>query len=150
MSQEVAFLDCVFCAIVRGDLPSYRVFEDDETMAFLDIQPVTAGHTLVVPKRHVPDLLTMPAPMAGPLFALVGRVARAVAHAHNADGVNVLQASGPAAGQTVHHLHVHVVPRRRGDGLRLHIAPGAKADDAARMEAEARRLADALTALDQA
>lgn len=137
-------LDCVFCAIVRGELPSYRVFEDDDVMAFLDIQPTAAGHTLVVPKRHVPDLLSMPADMAGPLFGAVGRVARAAASAHRADGVNVLQASGAAAGQTVNHLHVHVVPRRLGDGLRLHIAPGAKADDKARMQAEAQRLADAL------
>ncbi len=144
----MASLDCVFCGIVRGELPSYRVFEDDDVLAFLDIQPVTAGHTLVVPRRHVPDLLAMPDGMAGPLFIAVGRIARAAARAHGADGVNVLQASGGAAGQTVHHLHVHVVPRRSGDGLRLHIAPGAKADDAARMQAEAARLAEALAALD--
>lgn len=138
-------LDCVFCAIVRGELPSYKVFEDEDVVAFLDIQPVASGHTLVVPRQHVADLLAMPAPMAGPLFAAVGRVARACARAHGADGVNVLQASGPAAGQTVHHLHVHVVPRRRGDGLRLHIAPGPRADDDALMRAEAARLAEAMT-----
>jgi histidine triad (HIT) family protein len=148
--QEVASLDCVFCAIVRGELPSFRVFENDEVMAFLDIQPVTAGHTLVVPKRHVPDLLSMPADMAAPLFSAVARVARAAVRAHQADGVNMLQASGAAAGQTVHHLHVHVVPRRLGDGLRLHIAPGAKATDEARMTAEARSLADALAQIDGA
>ena len=140
----MAVLDCVFCAIAGGELPSYKVFEDDDVLAFLDIQPMTAGHTLVIPRRHVADLLEMPDAMAGPLFAAVGRVARATARAYGADGVNVLQASGAAAGQTVRHLHLHVVPRHGGDGLRLHISPGARANDEARMRADAGRIAQAL------
>ncbi|MCL6595440.1 MAG: HIT domain-containing protein [Firmicutes bacterium] len=140
-------LDCVFCAIARGDLPSYRVLDGDDVIAFLDIHPVAPGHTLVVPRRHAATLLEMPEAMAGPLFAAVARVARAVARAQGADGVNVLQANGPAAGQTVGHLHVHVVPRRHGDGLRLHIPSGPEATDRTAMAAQAERIAAALAAL---
>lgn len=138
------FLDCVFCAIVRGELPSYRVFENDRVVAFLDIRPVTAGHTLVVPRVHAATLVDLPAAEVGPLFDAVRSLTGAVQRAYAADGVNVLQANGAAAGQTVHHLHVHVVPRRSGDGLRMHIPSGPEAHDREAMQAEASRIAAAL------
>lgn len=137
-------LDCVFCAIARGELPCYRVFEDDNVVAFLDIHPVTAGHTLVVPKVHMATLFDLSDDLAGPLLKAVRDMARAVRRAYGASGINILQANGQAAGQTVHHLHVHVVARHEGDGLRLHIPSGPEAADREAMAAEARRIAAAL------
>ena len=115
--------DCVFCRIVAGDLPATFVYQDDAVVGFLDLFPVVPGHTLVVPRRHATDLLDCPADLAGRLFAASGRVAAAVLAATGADGFNVWSANGPAAGQTVFHLHLHVLPRFAADqfGLRFPI-----------------------------
>jgi histidine triad (HIT) family protein len=113
--------DCVFCRIVRGDAPAAFVYEDEEIAAFLDLYPVHAGHTLVVPKTHVTDLLACPGELAGRLFAVSGRLAPAVVAAAGADGFNIWTANGRAAGQSVFHLHLHILPRFRTDqfGLRF-------------------------------
>lgn len=108
---------CVFCGIVGGTVPAYVVHEDDKTLAFLDINPATEGHTLVVPKVHADDLLEADADSA----AAVMRGARAVAllldRQLSPDGMTLFQANRPAGWQDVFHLHVHVVPRWHGDGL---------------------------------
>jgi histidine triad (HIT) family protein len=107
---------CVFCGIVAGRSPARFVYQDDHACAFLDIRPLRAGHTLVVPRRHLRDLSADGAPDAvaaiGP--ALQATTRTLVSHL-NADGVSVLQANGAAAGQDVFHLHFHLVPRWRGD-----------------------------------
>ncbi len=102
--------DCVFCAIVSGALPSYRVYADEQAVAFLDLAPWHRGHTLVVPRRHVRDLVTGP-PALAEIAPAVDAVARLLQHRLAADGINVLSSAGPVAGQEVFHLHVHVVPR---------------------------------------
>jgi len=107
---------CIFCAIAAGDAEASIVHADEHAVAFLDLHPLTTGHTLVIPRRHVVDLLD-----ADGAVAEVGPVLEATAallvDRLGADGINAFQASGPAAGQTVFHLHFHLLPRTAGDGL---------------------------------
>ncbi len=115
--------DCLFCRIVAGEIPAARVHEDDRVVAFMDINPATRGHVLVVPREHAPDLLSAePEDVAACARAarLVGRRQR---ERLGADGVSLLSASGRAAWQTVFHLHLHVIPRYDGDPLRLPWTP---------------------------
>jgi histidine triad (HIT) family protein len=106
---------CVFCDIVAGVVPAYRVLEDDKTVAFLDHRPLRPGHVLVVPRTHDETLGDLPTEEVGPLFVNVQRLALAVERGLNADGSFV--AVNIRISQSVPHLHVHVVPRRKGDGL---------------------------------
>jgi histidine triad (HIT) family protein len=107
--------DCVFCKIVRGVIPSARILETEDAIAFLDINPVNRGHTLLVPKAHHAQMGELPDAVAAALGALLPRLCRAVAAATGADGVNVIVNNGAAAGQTVDHSHVHVIPRFQDD-----------------------------------
>jgi histidine triad (HIT) family protein len=109
-------VDCIFCKLVAGEIPSTRIYEDEETLAFLDIAPIINGHTLVIPKRHVDPLTAAPPALLAACMATVQRVAQAQLDALGADGINVHQANGAAAGQVVPHLHFHVIPRFAGDG----------------------------------
>ncbi len=102
--------DCIFCKIVRGEIPSRQVYADDHAYAFLDVSPWHRGHCLVVPRRHVPDLVTAD-PALTEIAPAIETVARLLVERLDADGVNLLSSSGAAAGQEVFHLHVHVVPR---------------------------------------
>jgi histidine triad (HIT) family protein len=106
---------CIFCDIVAGLVPAYRVLEDEETVAFLDHRPLLPGHVLVVPRTHYETLGDLPVEEVGPLFVNVQRLALAVERGLNADGSFV--AVNIRISQSVPHLHVHVVPRRKGDGL---------------------------------
>jgi histidine triad (HIT) family protein len=115
--------NCIFCKIIAGDIPSRQVYSDDHAYAFLDLAPWHPGHSLVVPRRHVPDLNTAE-PALTEIAPAVQRVARLLVERLDADGVNVLSSSGAAAGQEVFHLHVHVVPRYADEpGLRLLVNP---------------------------
>jgi histidine triad (HIT) family protein len=115
--------DCLFCKIVAGELPAERVDEDAHTIAFMDISPATRGHALVIPRRHARDLLEIePDELAVTMRAAQRLAARAVP-ALAADGVNLQNACGAAAWQTVFHFHVHVIPRYVGDSLRLPWVP---------------------------
>ncbi len=110
----------IFAKILRGELPSHRVYEDEATVAFMDVMPQGIGHTLVVPKAPSRNLLDADPAIFGALFATVQKLARAVKTAFNADGVVVMQFNEPASGQTVYHLHVHVIPRFEGVPLKPH------------------------------
>ena len=110
----------IFAKILRGEIPSHRVYEDDAVVAFMDVMPQGPGHTLVVPKAPSRNLLDADPAVFGPLFAIVQKVAQAVKNAFDADGVTVLQFNEPASGQTVYHLHVHVIPRFEGVPLKPH------------------------------
>ena len=109
---------CVFCEVVRGEREAAVVYEDAETVAFLDHKPLLHGHCLLVPRRHVETLAELPATLAGPLFANVQRLASAVERGLDAAGAFV--AINVKISQSVPHLHVHVVPRWKGDGLFSH------------------------------
>lgn len=108
---------CLFCRLIAGEIPSARVYEDAHTIAFMDIGQVTPGHVLVATRRHAATLLDATPEDAGALMQSAQRVARAVQAAFEPAGVMLLQANGAAAGQTVAHLHVHVVPRHADDGI---------------------------------
>jgi len=108
--------DCIFCKIVAGDLPSTRIYEDDDTLAFMDISPVVHGHALVIPKAHYDPITETPDSALAACMAVVKRVAQAQMDALGADGVNLHQANGAVAGQVVPHVHFHVIPRFDGDG----------------------------------
>jgi len=128
--------DCLFCKIIAGEIPSTRVYEDERTVAFMDINPGTTGHLLVVPRAHAKDLLEIdPEDLAA--VARTGQVlAQRVTDKLGADGVNLLNSCGQAAWQTVFHFHLHVIPRYEGDPLRLpwHPAPGDRDEIAAAAE----------------
>ena len=110
--------DCAFCEIVAGDGPAHVVYSDDDVVAFLDIAPITRGHTLVIPRRHSSGLSDLDPALGTPLFTAVQRVADGMKGSRfGAHGVNLALNDGRAAMQTVFHTHVHVIPRRSGDKL---------------------------------
>lgn len=107
---------CLFCKIIRGEIPSYKVYEDEVAYAFLDINPFGRGHTLVVPKVHAQDLLHLPAEVLARMMPSVQRVAALLKERLHCEGLALLQLTGEAAGQTVFHLHFHLIPRYAGQG----------------------------------
>lgn len=111
--------DCIFCKIVAGALPSCNVYEDDNITAFLDLAPVKPGHSLVITKGHYQNILEMPAELGSQVMAAVSKVGRALMSATDAEGFNVLQNNFHAAGQIVMHVHWHIIPRHKNDGLEL-------------------------------
>jgi histidine triad (HIT) family protein len=116
--------DCLFCKIVAGELPGQIVAEDELTVAFMDINPATRGHLLVVPRNHTPNLLEAGAEDLDATVRTAQRLARRVTERLGADGVNLLNSCGATAWQTVFHLHVHVIPRYADDPLKLPWIPG--------------------------
>ena len=115
--------DCLFCKIVAGDIPATLVREDERTVAFMDINPATRGHLLVVPREHVTDLLEIGSEDLAACAAAAQELASRVRERLDADGVNVLNSCGRAAWQTVFHFHLHVIPRYASDPLRLPWTP---------------------------
>ena len=109
--------DCIFCQIVEGDIPSHKVYEDEETLAFLDTHPVNPGHTLVVPKKHHRNILDMPEDVMMPLMETLKKVAHAIKASTEAGGISLRMNNEPAGGQDVFHAHFHVIPRHEEDGL---------------------------------
>ena len=114
---------CIFCAIVEGKAPSRRVYEDDDAIAFMDINPATDGHALVIPRAHVRDLWDIDEPTASKVMAASVRVAEQMKKALEPDGINILHATGAAAFQTVFHFHLHLIPRYLGDPIKLPWVP---------------------------
>ena len=111
--------DCVFCKIVAGEIPSFKLFEDEATLAFMDINPASEGHALVIPKEHAPDLYAVSDEALARTSVTAKRVAAALARTLNPDGLNIVQCNGAAAAQSVMHFHVHVLPRVTDDGLAM-------------------------------
>jgi histidine triad (HIT) family protein len=111
--------DCVFCKIVAGSIPATRVHEDEHTVAFMDIGQVNPGHVLVALKAHAENVYALDDAQAAAVFRAAARVARGIRDAFQPQGLSVYQANGQSAGQTVFHLHIHLVPRHEGDGMAL-------------------------------
>jgi histidine triad (HIT) family protein len=111
--------DCLFCKIIRAEIPSFKVYEDEKTFAFLDIRPVNAGHTLVVPKNHATNIFDIAPDDWAAVAETVRVLAIAIENGIDADGVNIAMNNREHAGQQVHHPHVHIIPRFKGDGLKL-------------------------------
>lgn len=133
---------CVFCDIAAGDVPATIVFEDDATLAFLDLRPLFPGHVLVVPKEHIETLAELPSEAIAPFFGSVQKLAVAVEAAMDAKGTFV--AINNKVSQSVPHLHVHIVPRRPKDGLKGFFWPRHKYKDEAHIEAAASSIRAAL------
>ncbi len=110
-------MDCIFCKIVAGEIPSVKVYEDDSVLAFMDINPLNNGHLLIIPKAHAATIHEISEADFLAVMSATHRLAAAVREALNPDGINLLQLNGKAANQVVPHLHVHIVPRWSGDGL---------------------------------
>ena len=111
--------DCVFCKIVTGEIPSFTLFEDETTLAFMDINPANEGHALVIPKEHATDLYAVSDEALAATAVTAKRVAAAISRTLNPDGLNIVQCNGAAAAQSVMHFHVHVLPRVADDGLAM-------------------------------
>ncbi len=109
--------DCIFCKIVAGELPAAKLYENEGVLAFLDIGPLSEGHTLVIPKAHHATLADCPAPILSDVASSLGRIARAVVAVTACEGYNLLSNNGRVAGQVVDHLHFHIIPRVAGDKL---------------------------------
>ena len=139
-------MSCVFCAIVAGESPAIRIYEDENHLAILDIRPFTRGHTLVLPKRHTVDLLDTPPETLAELITIGQRIAQAARTTELADATNIGINDGRAAFQTVFHIHLHVLPRRNGD--KLSVAKGLVLRRDPDREATGRILREALARID--
>ena len=111
--------DCIFCKIIKGEIPSYKVAETEEAYAFLDIGPLSAGHTLVLPKKHIKNIFEADPKDLYSVLDLVQKIAAKMKEKLPCDGVNILINNGEAAGQSVHHCHWHIIPRYAGDGYKF-------------------------------
>jgi histidine triad (HIT) family protein len=108
--------ECIFCKIIAKEIPAYLIHEDDATVAFLDVSPRAPGHAMIIPKHHSPNIVDLPNELVGPLFEAVKKVAERLAKALGPDGFTIGMNQGSISGQSVPHLHVHVMPRFEGDG----------------------------------
>ena len=139
-------MSCVFCAIVAGQAPAIRIYEDDNYLAILDIRPFTRGHTLVVPKRHTVDVTDTPPETLADLVTIGQRIAKAARATELADATNIVINDGRAAFQSVFHIHLHVLPRHNGDTLS--VAKGMLLRRDPDREATGQLLRDALAEID--
>ncbi|MFX1561868.1 MAG: HIT family protein [Promethearchaeota archaeon] len=115
---------CIFCKIIAGEIPSHTVYNDKDVIAFLDIRPINPGHTLVLPKAHVANLSELGSPVDGHIFKIGRQIAAALRRSGlRCEGINLLLSDGKAAFQEIPHLHLHVIPRFHGDGIRLQAGP---------------------------
>ncbi|MBU1901912.1 HIT family protein [Patescibacteria group bacterium] len=112
-------MDCIFCKIVAGEIPSYKVYEDEDTLAFLDIMPVNPGHSLVVPKNHYANFEDIPEEELCKIMKTVKKVGKALKDGLGVSGYNVMENNDPVAGQIIPHIHFHVVPRHEDDNFKL-------------------------------
>ena len=115
--------NCIFCKIVAGEIPSFKLYEDDETLAFMDINPVHDGHCLVIPKAHSATVFGIEPEDFAAAARTATKVAKAVKAAVPCDGFNLMQANGEGAGQSVGHVHLHIIPRRKAGGLLFNWEP---------------------------
>ena len=115
--------DCIFCKILKGDIPSYKVYEDDSFIGILDINPSAKGHVIIIPKNHAANIFELSEKYAKEIFVVAKKIAEAIKKAYQPDGINILQNNGEAAGQTVFHLHVHVIPRYKDDTIKIEWEP---------------------------
>ena len=111
-------MDCIFCKIIKGDIPSYKVYEDDSVLAFLDITQGTKGHTLVIPKKHIPNVYELDEETIYNVFKVVPKLANAIKKAFNPIGLNIINNNDKPL-QSVFHFHVHLIPRYEDDGMKL-------------------------------
>ena len=130
---------CIFCKIIDGQIPSTTIFEDENVKVILDIAPAAKGHAILLVKQHVANIFELDAEIAGKVFSVVPKVAKALKEELGCDGMNILQNNGAVAGQTVFHLHIHFIPRWKNDSIQIKWTPGSYADGEAAQFAKAVR-----------
>ena len=123
--------DCIFCKIIAGEIPSSTVYEDDDVKAILDVNPAAKGHVIVLPKNHAENVFSIADEDLSKAICVAKKIAAALKKTYNCDGVNILQNNGEAAGQSVFHLHIHVIPRFVGDTVSVGWKPGEMPSDMA-------------------
>ncbi len=112
-------MDCIFCKIVNNEIDSYKLYEDDDCIAILDVFPNNIGHSLVIPKRHVQNIFELDDELAGKLIKVASKIANAIQKSLKPDGIHLLQNNNKGANQTVNHFHMHVIPRYFGDTVEI-------------------------------
>ena len=118
--------ECIFCKIVNNEIPSYKVYEDDMVLAFLDVHPMARGHTLVIPKKHYKDIFDIDEEVLSRIGLVCQKIAKSMKDNLGVDGVNLYHASGVDAEQTVFHAHMHIIPRRKDDNICFNCAVSGK------------------------
>lgn len=141
MTGQIYDENNIFAKILKGEIPAHKVYEDDDTLAFMDVMPQAPGHLLVIPKRGSRNLLDADPAVLSTLLPVVQKLAVAAKEAFEADGVFIAQFNEPAAGQTVFHLHFHVIPRHDGQALKPHTG---KMEDGAVLAENAQKIREAL------
>ncbi len=116
--------NCIFCKIAQGDIPSITLYEDDDVKVIFDAGPATKGHALVIPKMHYANVFEIPEELLAKAHIVAKKIAKALKDATGCEGVNILQNNGEMAGQSVFHLHIHVIPRYKGDTANIQWTPG--------------------------
>ena len=122
--KKVKDQNCIFCLIAAGDIPSDTIYEDEDFRVILDISPASKGHALILPKEHAKDITELPDEVCAKALPLAKKIAKAIMEATGCDGINILQNNGEAAGQTVKHVHIHIIPRTDGDNVFAQWVPG--------------------------
>ncbi len=111
--------NCIFCKIAAGEIPSATIYEDEDFRVIMDINPASKGHAIILPKTHAANIYELSEDVAGKIFVVAKKVAMAMKEELNCEGINILQNNGEIAGQTVFHLHVHLIPRYKGDKINI-------------------------------
>ena len=120
---------CIFCMIAEGQIPSHKIYEDDVCVAFLDLSQANIGHTLVVPKKHFSNILELDNDIAGHLFTVTSKLTKGISKALNVNDFNILNNCGEVAGQTVHHFHIHIIPRKLNDNIKIELSSNKLTDE---------------------
>lgn len=131
--------NCIFCKIGSGDIPSYKLFEDEDFKVFLDLSPTSYGHALIIPKEHYKNLFELDDTIASKALVLAKKVGAAMMNTLHCDGLNVLQNNGEAAGQTMFHFHIHLIPRYKEDDTKIIFAENSLTED------DAKKIIDLIT-----
>lgn len=113
---------CIFCKIAEGQIPSYKIYEDELCLAFLDLSQSNIGHTLIVPKQHFDNIITIDNELAGHLFSVTSKLTKAISKALKINDFNILNNCGEIAGQSVHHFHIHIIPRKLNDNIKINLS----------------------------
>ena len=123
--------NCIFCKIANGEIPSATLYEDEDFRVILDLGPASKGHALILPKSHAPNIYELPDDVTAKAFVLAKKMAKNLSQGLESNGLNIVQNNGEAAGQTVFHFHIHLIPRYRGDQNRVHLnwEPGELTDE---------------------
>jgi len=137
--EKVKNDDCIFCKLANGDIPTHAIYEDEDFKVIMDASPASKGHCIILPKTHAKDLFSLPDAYCEKILPVAKKCCAVLQEVLQCDGINVLQNNGEAAGQTVFHLHVHLIPRYKGDGVHIKWTQHQDKTDIAALAAEIRK-----------